>query len=162
MSTIYNLRLFVITLIAMMATTVSAQDSLPIALPYPAEGATRSIDIAETTVSWKLTCDAPWISITPSEGTGAAKVDIIADTNESGQEREAVILIDTGIGDPTKLFLAKQKAKVDASVTTVNADTSTRSTVVTTLSGTKVKAGSQRRGIYIVNGKKVIRKKNCG
>ena len=157
MKTIYTIRLFVIAVIAMMTTSAFAQDALPVPLSFSSEGGIQSINISETNVNWKLTCEATWVQFSLSEGTGAANVTVTVAPNATEQEREAIIMLDTGYDLITNIFLVKQKGKIDASVTTVSADTSTRSTVVTTLSGTKVKGGSQRRGIYIVNGKKVIR-----
>lgn len=157
MKTIYNFRLFMIAIIAMMATSAFAQDPLPITLNFRSEGGTQTINIAETDVKWKLTCDASWVQFSLTEGTGAASVTLAVAPNTSEQEREAKILLDTGYGFVTNLFLVKQKGKIDASVTTVNADNPTRSNVITTLSGMKMKTNGQRRGIYIINGKKVIK-----
>lgn len=155
MKTFYNIRLFMIAIIAMMATSAFAQDSLPVTLNFNSNGGTRTIDIADTPVSWKLTCDASWVQFSLTEGVGAATVAFTVAPNVTNQDREANILLDTGFGLVTNLFLVKQKGKIDASITTPNADK--QATVIRTLSGMKVKANGQRRGIYIINGKKVIK-----
>ncbi len=158
MKTIYNIRLFMIAIIAMMATSAFAQDSLPVTLNFNSDGGTRAIDIADTPVSWKLTCDASWVQFSLTEGVGAAKVAITVAPNATDKEREANILLDTGFGLVTNLFVVKQKGKVDASITNPNSPTpQLPNSVFRTLSGMKVKAGSQRHGIYIINGKKVIK-----
>jgi hypothetical protein len=158
MKTIYNLRLFMIAIIAMMATSAFAQDSLPVTLSFNSDGGTKSIDIAETPVNWKLTCDASWVHLSPAEGIGAAKVTITVDTNATESERNANILLDTGYGLVNNLFLVKQKGKVDAAITNPNSTTpQLHNSVIRTLSGMKVKATSQRHGIYIINGKKVMK-----
>ena len=82
MKTINTLRLFVITMIAMMATTAFAQDALPVTLNFRSEGGTQSINIAESNVNWKLTCDAPWVHLTPAEGKGAAEVTLVVNANK--------------------------------------------------------------------------------
>ncbi len=157
MKAIYNLRLFIIAIIAMLATSASAQDTLPVTLNFRSMGGSKTIDIAETSVNWKLSCDATWVQLTPAEGSGAAIVTITVDANAAEQEREANIMIDTGFGLVTHLFILKQKGKVSADISQVNAGTSMRSNVVTTLSGMKMRSHDLRRGIYIVNGKKVVK-----
>lgn len=157
MKTIYNLRLIVIAIIAMMATSAFAQDTLPVTLNFRSEGGTKPIDIDETTVTWKLICDASWVKLSPAEGTGAAQVTLTVEANPTEKVREAIITIDTGYGFVNDLFLVKQQGKVPAGISAPTTASDNRAPVVRTLSGMKVTGGNLRRGIYIVNGKKVIK-----
>ena len=157
MKTLYNLRLFVIAVMALMATGAFAQDELPIPLDFSSEGGTQTININETNVSWKLTCDAQWVHITPAEGTGPATVTVSVDANATEKNRDAILVLDTGYGFVNNLFVIKQKAKVGTDITGPTTMSSKRSNDVRTLSGMKMRNGNLRRGLYIINGKKVLK-----
>lgn len=157
MKTLYNIRLFVIAVMAMMATGAFAQDELPIPLNFNSEGGTQTININETNVAWKLTCDAQWVHISPAEGTGPATVTLTVDANATEKERDAILVLDTGYGFVNNLFAIKQKAKVGTDITGPTTAVGKRSADIRTLSGMKVHNGNLRRGVYIINGKKVVK-----
>lgn len=157
MKTLYNLRLFVIALMALVSTGAFAQDELPIPLTFLSDGGTQDININESNVAWKLTCDAQWVKISPAEATGPAKVTVTVDANPTEEERQADLVLDTGYGFVNHLFVIKQKGKVGAGISGPAVSNSRRSSDVRTLTGMKVNSGNLRRGIYIVNGKKVVR-----
>ena len=157
MKTLYNIRLFVIAVMALMATGAFAQDTLPVPLNFLSDGGTQAITIDETNVSWKLTCDAQWVHITPAEGTGAATVTLTVDANATGQAREANLVLDTGYGFVNAIFAIKQKGKVSVDITGPTNESGKRSNDIRTLSGMKMRNGNLRRGVYIINGKKVVK-----
>ena len=157
MKTLYNIRLFVIAVMALMATGAFAQDTLPVPLNFRSDGGTQAITIDETNVSWKLTCDAQWVHITPAEGTGAATVTLTVDANATGQAREANLVLDTGYGFVNTIFVLKQKGNVSTDITSPATVSGKRTNDIRTLSGMKMRNGNLRRGVYIVNGKKVVR-----
>ena len=157
MKTIYNLRLFVIAVMALMATGAFAEDTLPVPLNFRSDGGTQNINISETTVSWKLTCDAEWVKISQAEGTGAATVTLTVDANATEKAREADLVLDTGYGFVNTLFVIKQAGKVSDGITPATSQGGKRTSDIRTLSGMKVRGGNLRHGVYIVNGKKVVK-----
>ena len=66
-------------------------------------------------------------------------------------------MLDTGYGFVNNLFAIKQKAKVGTDITGPTTAVGKRSADIRTLSGMKVHNGNLRRGVYIINGKKVVK-----
>ena len=67
------------------------------ALHFPFSGDEQTITIDSNTNSWKLSCDASWVTITPSSGAKKGTVTVRAHANEATENLSTTITI-TGTG----------------------------------------------------------------
>ena len=79
--------------------TVSAS-----ALHFPFSGEKQKIMIDSNTNAWELTCDASWITFSPSAGAKKGVVTVSASSNSATENLSATITI-TGTGIPTPLTI---------------------------------------------------------
>ena len=66
-------------------------------LHFPFSGEEQSFTIDSNTNSWKISCDASWVTITPTTGANNATITVKAELNSETETRSATITI-TGTG----------------------------------------------------------------
>ena len=104
MKTIYKLRLFVLTIIAMVAGNAFGQDTeyefevsgYESFGHFLAGGDSKTFRIRSSNVSWTVECDALWVHISPESGNGSAYVRIDVDPNTEDTERQTIITVNGG------------------------------------------------------------------
>ena len=74
------------------------------ALHFPFSGEKQKITIDSNTNAWELTCDASWVTFSPSAGARKGIVTVSASSNSTSENLSATITI-TGTGIPTPLTI---------------------------------------------------------
>ncbi len=89
-------------------------------LNFAMEEGSQDVDITANS-DWKVEVDVDWVTVTPANGTGDAKITVAVAMNDSGAVRETtvkVIALHKTYGDwETKKIAIKQSASNDAPVT---------------------------------------------
>ena len=71
------------------------------AFHFPFEGGEQPLTVTSNAIGWEATCDAAWITLTPSKGAGTATVQVRAAANaESTGLAATVTVVCTGIPEP--------------------------------------------------------------
>ena len=96
------------------------------ALHFPFSGDEQTITIDSNTNSWKLSCDASWVTITPSSGEKKGTVTVRAHANEATENLTATITITgTGILPPRAIPVSIGAAPINIEMVQVSGGTFT-------------------------------------
>lgn len=69
--------------------------------------------------SWSVSCNQPWITLSPQQGTGNGEVSVSVTANSSNEERTATIVVSGAHGKTVEVYLT-QDAHVEAVTELVN------------------------------------------
>ena len=123
-------------------------------MAFAPAGGTLSFNISSN-IDWQISIpeEADWLTVNPDHGSGDGTVAVTAAPNATAQSRTARIIISGG--DLTQTVTVN--AFAPDGITATTADTPQKQLQIFNLQGQKMNHRTMPHGIYIINGKKVLK-----